>query len=228
MTRPSGPSAFGRPSICCAILAAGDSSRFGGANKLLAKFRGRPLLQHAVDAARASNAVACLLIVGDDAEAIENGIETRRCAIVHHAGWSEGIASSIRCAIATRGDDDACIFLVGDEPFVGAGDINALIAEHEMHPKAIVALRARKTWGTPALFPNSDYAGLLRLKGDRGAKGYAERRARRLRFVSASHPQAFSDVDTRADLRRLASTRHPRIEKTRNSPVSRSGSSITS
>jgi len=194
---------FRRPAVCCAILAAGAAQRFRGGNKLLAAFRGRPLLQHAVDAACASAAVACLLVVGDDAEAIENEVETRRCAIVQNSGWREGIAASIRRALGERPDDDACIFLVGDEPFVSAGDIDALIAEHERAPHSIVALRTKKTWGTPTLFPRSDYAKLLRLRGDRGAKSYATRLQRRLRFVNAAHPQAFSDIDTRADLERL-------------------------
>lgn len=199
---------FAQPAVACAILAAGASTRFGrNQNKLLANFRGRPLVQHAIDAACASKAIACVLVLGADAEAVEASAETRRCAIIRNSGWEEGIASSIRCALAHRRTDEATIFLVGDEPFVGAADIDALIDEHALRPKAIVALRAGRVWGTPALFPREDYRALMRLRGDHGAKTYAKQHPDRLRLVAARDPRAFVDIDTRADARKAARTR---------------------
>ena len=186
----------------CVILAAGASTRFRNANKLLANFGGKPLVQHAIDAACASRAVYCAIVVGADREAIVTETDTRRCSVIENEGWREGIASSIRCALRYRSDDDATIFLVGDEPFVTAGDIDALIGEHDKNPNAIVALRAGEVWGTPVLFPRTDYPALLKLRGDRGAKTFAKRQMKCARFVSAADSRAFTEIDTEADLRR--------------------------
>ena len=187
----------------CVILAAGASIRFGR-NKLLASFRGKPLLQYAIDAACGSSAVACLLVVGDDADAIENGVDMRRCALLENPGWPGGISTSIRCALRHRALDDGCVFLVGDEPFVTLADVDALITAFARRPSSIVALSKRGVWGTPVLFPKHDYAKLRRLRGDVGAKRYAKTQRRRVQLVEATDALAFADVDTPADLTRLS------------------------
>lgn len=199
---------FAQPAVACVILAAGASTRFGrNQNKLLALLHGRPLLQHAIDTACGSKAVACTVVLGADAATVEARVAMRRCAVIQNQDWQEGIASSIRRALAHDGSEDATIFLVGDEPFVGPADIDALIDEHGAHPQAIVALRAGRVWGTPALFPREDHRALMRLRGDRGAKTYAMQHPKRLRFVAARDERAFVDVDTPADLRKAARTR---------------------
>jgi CTP:molybdopterin cytidylyltransferase MocA len=199
-------------SVGCVILAAGASTRFRNGDKLLANFGDKPLVQHAIDAACASRAVYCAIVVGADREAIKTETDMRRCAVIENEGWREGIASSIRCALRNRCDDNATIFVVGDEPFVTAGDIDALIGEHDNHPNAIVALRAGEVWGTPVLFPRTDYPALLKLRGDRGAKTFAKGQTNRVRFVSAANSRAFTDIDTEADLKR-ANTDNPKGRK---------------
>jgi CTP:molybdopterin cytidylyltransferase MocA len=194
-----------QPSVAAVILAAGAGERFGG-DKLTSMLRGRLLAQGAIDAASSSRAVACFLVVGAHAESLLAVVDPRRCAIVTNGRWREGIASSIRAGIAAAGSYDACIFLLGDQPYVAREDINALIREFELHPASIVALRAAGVWGAPVAFPRRDYAALAKLKGDVGAKSYAQSERRRLRFVRAADARAFEDVDTKADLHRANQT----------------------
>lgn len=194
------------------ILAAGGGSRFGG-QKLVAQFLGRPLLQHAIDAACCSRALACVLVVGAAPEAILDCVDTRRCAVVLNDGWREGIASSIRTGLAAAGDTDACCFVLGDQPFVTTEDLDAQFERGTGdRPRAdlrgrmpIVALRSRRVWGAPILFPRQDFGALGRLAGDGGAKRYAESQLARVRFVQAHDPRAFNDIDSLADLTTVAS-----------------------
>jgi CTP:molybdopterin cytidylyltransferase MocA len=121
----------------------------------------------------------------------------------------------LRCGLREHRDDDACIIALGDQPFVKTADIDLLISTWaEQRPAGdeltsrrrkppIVALRAGDVWGSPVLFPRDDFAALLRLAGDRGAKKYAAAQKDRLAFVAASDARAFHDVDTVADLTRL-------------------------
>ena len=117
--------------------------------------------------------------------------------------WAQGIAASIRCAIEAQGESDACILMLGDQPNVTAADLAALIAAHEDHRGSIVALRRGRLWGAPVLFPRRDYASVRGRSGDRGAKEYANSNARRLVFVEAARPDAFIDLDTPRDAKRL-------------------------
>jgi CTP:molybdopterin cytidylyltransferase MocA len=195
-----------KPSVAVVILAAGAGERFGG-DKLTAELHGNILAQRAIDAACSSRAVACFLVVGARADSLLAMIDPRRCAIVTNTKWRDGIASSIRAGVAATASYDACIFTLGDQPNVTREDVNALIHAIESHPTAIVALRAGVVWGAPVAFPRRDYAALAKLKGDAGAKTYAQSQRKRLRFVRAADARAFDDIDTKADLHRANQAR---------------------
>jgi molybdenum cofactor cytidylyltransferase len=184
-------------------LAAGESQRLGRfANKLLLPFEGRPLLQHAIDVAARSRAMTCTLVVGADAQRVLQSVEARRCSIVENRDWKQGIASSINAGLALHRRDEACVFMVADQPFNGVEDVDRLIAHHMAEREAIIALRAGDVWGTPVIFPQRDFDALAKLRGDAGAKRYAERHVRRLRFVTALSRHAFTDIDTPTDYER--------------------------
>jgi molybdenum cofactor cytidylyltransferase len=191
------------PRVGCIVLAAGASRRFRD-GKMLAPVRGKPLVQHAIDAASASHALTCTLVLGARAAAINESIDPRRCAVVENKRWSDGIASSVRCGLRRHAADEACIVLVADQPFVCAQDLDALIEAHVANPGGIIALRAGRVWGTPALFVRRDFPKLGRLRGDRGAKAYIQTQTARLRFVDARDARAFTDIDTPADLKAIS------------------------
>lgn len=190
--------------IGCVVLAAGEGRRMGGSGeKLLLPFRGKPLLQQAIDVAAASRAMSCSVVLGANETAVEQSVDTRRCVLLSNPRWKEGIAASISCGLAFHADDDACIFMVADQPFVQSLDLDRLIARFRLHRNAIVALRAGDVWGTPALFPREDFRALARLRGDFGAKRHAQRHVRRVQFITAASGDAFVDVDVPEDCERL-------------------------
>jgi molybdenum cofactor cytidylyltransferase len=211
------------PRVGCLILAAGSSSRFAPktkrpglsrpGSKLLALLNGTPVLQRAIDAACGSSALSCTLVLGDRAAAVSAAIDLRRCASALNRNWRKGLSSSIRAGLHGQDCGDACIIMLGDQPFVTSTDIDRLIeawcGQARSKPGcardvgAIAALRAGDVWGAPVLFPRRDFAALARLGGDAGAKRYAMRHMKRLVFVQAADVRAFEDVDTLADLRRL-------------------------
>ena len=193
-----------RSRIGCVVLAAGESRRYGkDENKLLLTFAGASIVQHAIDTASISQAMSCTLVLGAEADRVLAAVDPRRCSVVRNWGWREGIASSLRAGLDRHLDDEACIFMVADQPYVGPGDVNRLISRHLDERDAIVALQAGDVWGTPVLFPRADFPKLERLRGDEGAKPLAQSQGSRLRFVAAISAAAFADVDTRADYERV-------------------------
>ncbi len=195
------------PRVGCVILAAGQSHRFGaGDAKLLLPVAGKSLVQHAIDAAAQSLVSSCTLVVGAHAEEILRSIDSRRCAVVDNEDWREGIASSLRAGLAQHLDDDACIFMVADQPFVTTADLDHLIRCYMERRTSMVALRSNDVWGSPMLFPQSDFLALRALRGDTGAKRYALRHAARIEFVEAAQSQAFTDIDTPQDYEQFDET----------------------
>jgi len=191
--------------VGCIVLAAGSGARYGArVSKLAAQLGGRPLLQYAIDAACSSHATSCTLVVGARAAEVLVSVDTRRCQVLVNGAWQTGLAASLRCGLAAHPYDDGCILMLGDQPFVSTTDLDRLINAFTRDRRAIVALRSAAIWGAPVIFPHADFAKLARLRGDRGAKGYAETQRRRLRFLEATDENAFADVDSASDLRRLA------------------------
>ena len=77
------------------VLAAGAASRFGG-GKLLATIGGRPMLQHVLDALAEAGVGEVVVVLGDDADAIEGAIAWRDERRVVNPDPARGLASSLQ------------------------------------------------------------------------------------------------------------------------------------
>ena len=102
--------------IAGVLLAAGGGSRFNGpTHKLLADYRGRPVVQNAVDTLSVARFDASALVMG----AVDL---TAYCpesfALLNNPDWAEGLASSLQVAIAwcTERGHDAVVIGLGDSP----------------------------------------------------------------------------------------------------------------
>ena len=103
------------------VLAAGEGRRFGGA-KQLALVRGRPLLSHAVAAARAAGLDRVVVVLGARAEAVRAGVDLGGVDVAVCEDWADGLSASLRCglrAAAASDEVDEVVILLGDQPGVG-------------------------------------------------------------------------------------------------------------
>jgi molybdenum cofactor cytidylyltransferase len=118
------------------VLAAGESRRMGGAQKLLMPYRGRTMLEHVVEAAREWQPV---IVAGVDvARSMQRGDET---LIVNDAP-ARGMVHSLALADARVPRDEAIIVLLGDKPLVTPALIRLILAQigdadvaYPVHPK---------------------------------------------------------------------------------------------
>ncbi len=68
------------PRIAAVVLAAGLSSRMGS-NKLLAEWRGKPLVRWTVESALASEAKPVIVVTGHESAKVEAGAEGAGCPL---------------------------------------------------------------------------------------------------------------------------------------------------
>ncbi|PVM85863.1 nucleotidyltransferase family protein [Caulobacter endophyticus] len=184
------------------VLAAGAGTRFGG-GKLLARYRGRPLLDHALDAALAApvHRVSVVHRPGDaEVAALVAARPGPRLRALAAPDAAEGLAASLRAGIATLdpATDGVFVFL-GDMPGVPhdlAGDLAAALSG-EVEIVAPVHAGRR---GHPVLFARACFPALEALTGDRGAQGLMAARA--VALVETDAPGVLFDVDRREDLER--------------------------
>jgi molybdenum cofactor cytidylyltransferase len=189
------------------ILAAGASTRLGRPKQLLA-YEGTTLLQHAVQAARASDARPVVIVLGADAETMQNGLPDSEVLVVVNGEWKEGMASSIRIGLTAFSeispDAEGVILMVCDQPFVSASLLNELMAAYQKTRKPVVACAYEETFGPPVFFHHSLFIELLQLKGDIGARGVVRQHADAVELIP--FPEGTFDVDTESDYKKLNKT----------------------
>lgn len=105
--------------ILAVLLAAGAGSRFPGPiHKLRQTLRGRPIVNHALDAMVTANIGPCLVVTG----AVDLSDLLGDVPQLHNPNWQLGQRSSVCAAIeyAIAHNFDAIVFGLGDQPFISA------------------------------------------------------------------------------------------------------------
>ena len=187
------------PPVAIAVLAAGESRRFG-ANKLLAPWRGRPLLQHVLEQAQQACPGSVLLVTGHEAEELEAAVPARADLIVRNLDYAFGMGTSIAAA-ARACPADAIVIALGDQPLVTATHYRALISAWDRTDSGIVATAYDEIFGPPVLFGRRYLPTLTELRDDSGAKRILTEH--RDRVITVDFPQASIDIDTPDDLEAL-------------------------
>lgn len=184
-----------RSGVAAVVLAAGAGSRFaGGEHKLLAGWRGRPLVWWAVEAARRAGIGPVWVVTG--AVPLDD-VVAPAARTLPNPSWADGQATSLRVAVvAAEGEGlDAIVVGLGDQPLldpaawraVAATDAAIAVATYEGRRRNPVRL-GREVWP------------LLPTTGDEGA-----------RVVIRQHPALVcevaccgnpADIDTVEDFKR--------------------------
>ncbi|HTX24445.1 MAG TPA: nucleotidyltransferase family protein [Steroidobacteraceae bacterium] len=190
------------PSLHAVVLAAGGSTRFGSPKQLI-RVQGRPLLHRAVANAVQVAGQGVTVVLGSHAAELAPLLRHSSASVIINRAWSEGIASSIRAAVARLpASCEGVLLTLADQAAVTADDLARLAATWRAQPEYIVAARYEATVGVPALFPRAHFADLAALRGDRGARDLLRRHADRT--VAIALANASIDIDTPEDLLRLS------------------------
>ncbi len=187
------------------ILAAGSSGRLGRPKQLL-PYNDTSLLQHLMNEAGASDAVAVVVVLGATCHLIQPHLKAGSSHIVINKEWQEGMAASIRCGIKEitniNPNVDAAILMVCDQPYVSTALLNGLIRTHQETGKPIVTSFYDNAAGPPVLFHQSIFPELLLLSGDKGARKVVE--AHTGNVIHIPFPDGKYDIDTAEDFATLS------------------------
>ena len=180
------------------ILAAGAGTRFGEQTKQLADLRGRPLLQHAVDAMNAALG-RVVVVLGHDADAIRAAVDFGRAEVVLCEDWAQGQGFSLRAGVAALTDADVVAITLGDQPFITPQVIAGALEQLEGHDAVRAVYDGRA--GHPVVLGRRVLDAVPELAGDAGARELLARF--RVRSWEAGHLASATDIDTPEELARL-------------------------
>lgn len=193
------------------VLAAGQGRRFGG-GKLLASYRGRPLLSHALDVVVAAIERGVLggghvVVAANDERARvlteKSGLE----AVLNDAPYL-GLSHSVRLGFSAlegqTGDVGGALIFLGDQPMVRLAVVEALTIAWRSGSGSIVRPRYQASPhvpGHPTLLDRSVWPLARQLAGDHGFGGLLASASVDTFLLDV--PGHNPDVDTRADLHAL-------------------------
>lgn len=182
------------------IMAAGGSRRFGSC-KLLADFRGAPLLTYALNTATTIShshpelISSVNVVLGGYADEIGNFVKGRRdrVGVFRCPDWEMGLGHSLAFGVAQLPVENAVLIMLADQPLIDVADIYGLLRSAEQNPGKMICAEFSSTLGVPAIFPADMKKTLMQLQGDKGAKSVLVGAGERL--VAIPIPGAALDID---------------------------------
>jgi len=178
------------------VLAAGGSRRLGRPKQLL-PYRGRTLLDHALDTARACRFDQVICAVGDELP----GVDFEGLEVVHNPNRGEGCSSSIAVALGAVDPLSAVlVLLLGDQPGVRPESVAAVLAGRASARFAVC--RYDDGRGHPFAFGREAFGDLAGMHGDKAVWKLLDRYADEVVEVPITGPVPI-DVDTWADYEAL-------------------------
>ena len=186
------------PRVAALVLAAGRSSRMGGANKLLTEVEGRAMVARAIDAALASRARPVLIVVGHEAARLKAVIGDRPVAVVENPAFATGMASSLKAGLqALPGEVDAVVVCLADMPRVGPEVLDRLIsAFNPLEGRAICVPTWEGKRGNPVLWARRFIPEMIGLAGDVGARHLIGQYGELVAEVAMLDDGVLLDIDT--------------------------------
>lgn len=158
------------PNIAAIVLAAGRSTRMGATNKLLAKFKGKTLLQHVLSNLQQSMISEIIVITGHEAEIVKNSINKFDVQCIENDQYNQGLSTSIKLGVENLTEHAEVVLIChGDMPFVSASIINQIITAYIDNAQIVLPVYLGQK-GNPLLWPKRYFRNLIQLSGDVGAK----------------------------------------------------------
>lgn len=197
-----------RMRLGCVVMACGEGTRFAAAggtgNKLLASLAGEPL-------------IVCTLapVPAERFEVVVSTCWSEVADVVRHArpdaqvvcpeGERATRRASARAGLAAGMERwDGCLFVPGDQPLVSSASFFALADAFAEDPARAYRLAWAGVPASPVLFPASCFGAFWTVPGDDGGRAVLRATGTEVACVEARAPEELLDVDTPADLERIA------------------------
>ena len=177
-----------------AVLAAGQSRRFGTGDKLCAIFRDKPLGLHVSDALSRMKAEYRLVIAAEENHNCARGWQAAGFSVVRNPNADEGMGTSVAVAarLARRTGTDILLITLADMPLVPVSHYVALIeSARERGSAAVVASTDDALRMPPAAFGSDHFDALAELGGDQGARDLLQQGQ-----TIDCPPEWLADIDT--------------------------------
>ncbi len=183
------------PGLGCVLMASGNSSRFGS-NKLLASFRGEPLICRILSATD-TDSIRKRIVVTRSPEVAKLCRQKQVDVLLHAEPYR---SDTVRLGLDAVGSEAGCLFCSCDQPLLTRESIEAMGRAFFAQPAFIYRLSSQTVCGNPILFPKQFYSELRQLSAGKGGSYLIKKYPQQVRLVPAASIYELKDIDTPADL----------------------------
>lgn len=183
------------------ILAAGESSRNSGGNKLLMPLEGHPIIERVYKTALSVEFEPLIIVTGSDADSIRHALAGSGANLKYNKNWEKGMGSSLSLgAINLPENIGGFAILLGDMPLITRTILATLMANFiTLKCENIVYPVYKGEQGHPVFFPTRFLNEMRGLKGDAGAKTLLKKHADLCHGVDLETDAVIIDCDTADD-----------------------------
>jgi molybdenum cofactor cytidylyltransferase len=178
------------------ILAAGESKRMGFP-KMLLTFNGTTMIEKVIQNVGESNSDGILVVLGASRDRLLDLIgkyDVRHC---FNEDYKDGMLSSVQCGFRNLPQDiEAVLVFQGDQPFIGASVINAVIMEYRSSEKGLVIPTYRGRRGHPLLLSGKYFEEVYELDKKEGLRAMTYIHPDDILEVETGDPGIMRDIDT--------------------------------
>jgi molybdenum cofactor cytidylyltransferase len=185
--------------IWAIVLAAGESRRMG-TQKLLLPFGDTTVAGAVVRTAQASRVDGTIVVLGADRDAIRRDLAPRGVRFAVNEAYRLGMLSSVQAGLrALPGGSEAAVILLGDQPFLGAGVVDAVVAAYRDGLPGMVVPTFQGRRGHPVLVDLKYRDEVLAFDQSDGLRRLMRSHPGDIREVEAGDANVLRDLDTPED-----------------------------
>jgi molybdenum cofactor cytidylyltransferase len=187
--------------ISSILLAAGQSKRMQGENKLLKKYKKKYLINHILKSLIKSKVNKIIIVLGYENKKIKKiALKSKKIIFVVNSQYLKGISTSIKCGLKKISKKNIGFLIThADMPLVSKTILNALCSALKNKNEEIFIPVYKKIIGNPLAFKYSMIKSLKRIKGDRGAKKLIRSNKSKIKLMKMKSKSILIDFDQLKD-----------------------------
>jgi molybdenum cofactor cytidylyltransferase len=187
--------------ISVILLAAGQSKRMQGENKLLKKYKKKYLINHILKSLIKSKVNKIIIVIGHENRKIKKiALKSKKITFVINSQYLKGISTSIKCGLRKISKKNIGFLIVhADMPLVSTTILNALCSALKSKNKKIFVPVYKKKTGNPLAFKYSMIKSLKKIKGDKGAKKLIKSNKSKVQLIKIKSKSILIDFDQLKD-----------------------------
>jgi len=187
--------------ISAILLAAGQSKRMQGQNKLLKKYKKKYLINHILNTLVKSKVNNIFLVLGfQNLKVRKIIIKSKKIKCIYNKKYKSGLSSSIQTGLKKISKKNIGFLIAhGDMPLVSKTILNTLCSALKSKNKEIFVPVYKKKIGNPLAFKYSMIKSFRKIKGDRGAKKLIRLNKSKVQMIKVNSKSILIDFDQLKD-----------------------------